>query len=32
VRIPDIPGVGYEAKENLYGVLRELAQAPQRPH
>ena len=23
--IPDIPGVGYEAKANLYGVLRELA-------
>jgi L-alanine-DL-glutamate epimerase-like enolase superfamily enzyme len=24
LRIPDIPGVGYEAKANLYGVLREL--------
>ena len=32
VRIPDIPGAGYEAKANLYGVLRELAQAPVRSH
>lgn len=31
VRIPDIPGVGYEAKANLYGVLRELVRdAPAR--
>jgi L-alanine-DL-glutamate epimerase-like enolase superfamily enzyme len=26
LRIPDIPGVGYEAKQNLYAVLRELVQ------
>jgi len=25
VRIPDLPGVGYEAKANLYAVLRALA-------
>jgi L-alanine-DL-glutamate epimerase-like enolase superfamily enzyme len=27
VRIPELPGVGYEAKANLYGVLSELARA-----
>ncbi len=31
VRLPELPGVGYEAKANLYRVLRDLAQDAQVP-